>query len=264
MDKVAVKMKLGAIWGRISPSRRQPTSIQLFSNARRHRDEGRFEEAAQIVARGLVLEPRSIVGRLLAAHLHLVFRDVAAAIQDFEAVLSLDPEQPRALLGLARIAFEEGDAPRCRELLARALRRYPDFPEAQVLLDAIPAAADRAGRQAPGPHDATTLEPPATSTATIVMRHDALVFAAPPDTEAARLAEHTVRVERLAGALLSRVGYARLERAEIHAAGTTTYLRRDTERMLSTTFPTGAAAEAEVERFWRVVGTVVRAGTAQS
>ena len=59
-------------------------------------------------------------------------------------MLSLDPEHPRALLGLARIAFESGEAGTAGQLLERALRVYPDFPEAIALLDATRSRRGRA------------------------------------------------------------------------------------------------------------------------
>lgn len=261
LDIVAMSMKLGAIWIRLSRSGRRPTSIELFTKARRYREEGRFEEAADVVARGLALDARSVVGHLLAAHLHLVFRRVAAAAEDFERALALDPEQPRALLGLARIAFENGESGRCRELLSRALDRYPDFPEARVLFEAIPSVS---GARRPEPAADSALKAPPGSLATLVMRDDTVVFAAPPLTAADPLVDHTLRLTRLAAALLARVGYGRLDRAAVHGTASTTYLRRDTGRMLSVTFPVDGPSDDEVQRFWRVVGTAVRVSEARS
>src|SRR5919197_38161 len=95
-------MVFARIWHRVA-QRRPPSTVQIFRQASRYRDAGRFEEAATLVARGLRLDPDNIVGHLLAGSLHAIFREMP----------------------LARAAFE------------RALARYPDFPEAQALLDVV-------------------------------------------------------------------------------------------------------------------------------
>jgi tetratricopeptide (TPR) repeat protein len=115
--------------------RRRPTSAQMFRQAQRLRDHGRFEDAAELVADALIREPGSVVGHLLAGSLHMTLRETGQARTSFERVLALEPTQPRALLGLARIALEDGETVACRDLLSRALARYPDFPEARALLD---------------------------------------------------------------------------------------------------------------------------------
>ena len=128
-------MVLARIWHRLGGRRRQPTSAQMFRQAQRLRDDGRFEDAAELVADALIREPGSVVGHLLAGSLHMALRESGQARTSFERVLALEPTQPRALLGLARLALEDGEAKTCRDLLSRALARYPDFPEARALLD---------------------------------------------------------------------------------------------------------------------------------
>src|SRR5215470_5379155 len=120
---------------------RQPETVMaMFRQAGRHRDAGRFEEAVELVERGLKLHPDNIVGHLMAGSLHFVFREMDRAKAEFERVLTLDGVHPRALLGLARIAMEEDEHERSAEFLRRALGRYPDFPEAQALLAVVTAA----------------------------------------------------------------------------------------------------------------------------
>src|SRR5919197_2427034 len=129
-------MVFARIWHRVA-QRRPPSTVQIFRQASRYRDAGRFEEAATLVARGLRLDPDNIVGHLLAGSLHAIFREMPLARAAFERVLALDPMHPRALLGLARIALEESEIGASTEYLRRALARYPDFPEAQALLDVV-------------------------------------------------------------------------------------------------------------------------------
>src|SRR5882724_9652282 len=64
--------------------RRRPTSAHTFRRAQRLRDEGRFEEAAALVDSGLVLEPGSVVGHLLAGSLHVILRETGQARTSFE------------------------------------------------------------------------------------------------------------------------------------------------------------------------------------
>src|SRR5712692_10768097 len=148
-------MILARIWHTVRGERRFRTSVQVFRRAKRFRDEGRFEEAAALVAGGLLLDPDNVVGHLLAGSLHAMLREMREARTSFERVLALEPTHPRALLGLARIALEEGDTGACTDLVTRALARYPDFPEAKAVLDvarSLPAspAAKRPAQPADG------------------------------------------------------------------------------------------------------------------
>src|SRR6185503_5599906 len=128
-------MVFARIWHIVARKRRPSTSVQMFRRAQHLRDEARYKRAALVVEDALLQDPTSVVGHLLAASLHMVLRETGQARASFERVLALEPTQPRALLGLARIAIEEGDAATCRQMLTRALARYPDFPEARALLE---------------------------------------------------------------------------------------------------------------------------------
>src|SRR5262249_54491310 len=98
---------LEATWS--SLGRRRPTVASLFRRADQQRMDGFYEAAARLLAQGLELAPESSVGHLLMAYLHADLRQADEARAEFERVLALDPYHPRALLGLARIAIEEGD-----------------------------------------------------------------------------------------------------------------------------------------------------------
>src|SRR5512134_3453978 len=95
--------------------RRSPMTVRILRQASRYRDEGRFEEAADLVETGLRLDPDNLVGLLLAGSLHTVFREMHLAKTAFARVLSIDRAHPRALLGLARIALEEAKPGTCTE-----------------------------------------------------------------------------------------------------------------------------------------------------
>ena len=145
-------MGFARIWHMLGGGRRRrPTSAQMFRQAQRLRDDGRFEDAAELVADALIREPGSVVGHLLAGSLHMTLRETGQARTSFERVLALEPTQPRALLGLARIALEDGETLACRDLLSRALARYPDFPEARALLDVARGLSTGAEPKRPAP-----------------------------------------------------------------------------------------------------------------
>src|SRR5678816_4617231 len=121
-------MVFARIW-RLVGGRRRSTSAEMLRRAQRLRDQGRIGRAAEIVNQALLLDPRSVVGHLLAASLHMVLRDTLQARTAFERVLALEPTQPRALLGLARVALEEDDVPACRAPVSYTHLRAHETPE---------------------------------------------------------------------------------------------------------------------------------------
>lgn len=249
-------MVLTRILKAVTGPRRPETSVAMFRQASRYRDAGRFEEAAELVARGLKLHPDNIVGHLMAGSLHAAFREMDQAKAEFERVLTLDPVQPRALLGLARIAMEQDDNDHCAGLLRRALNRYPDFPEAQALLAVVTTAPPV--RVAP-PRPTQVIQPdrlrlPAESRETLLARADGTLLLAQPRAHGSEeLAARTATLHRLAAALLERVGVGPLHHAIIEGAAETTYVRTDGDTVLSLTFGRDvdtAAALAHLERVW--------------
>lgn len=239
-----------------SSRRRSPTTVQLFRSATLHRNAGRFEEAAALVERGLGLDPNNVVGLLLAGSLHAVFRETQLAQTAFERVLTLDPTHPRALLGMARMALEAGEAGTCTDFLRRALGRYPDFPEARALLEAVSHAdGDAAPRQgATQPLRIERLRVPQESRETLLARIDAtLIFAQPRGTSTDDVAARTARLCRLTGAMLARCGLRRWTHAVLEGAAETTFLRADDEVVLSIAFGRDiemGAGLAHVDRLW--------------
>ena len=78
---------LARIWEAITSVTRPPNAATLFRRADLYRQEGRFEEAAELVAQGLRLQPNNGVGHLLSAYLHLAFRQIGPAKAEFQTVL---------------------------------------------------------------------------------------------------------------------------------------------------------------------------------
>jgi hypothetical protein len=244
-----------AVLERLWPSggrRRNPTD--LFGQADRLRREGRSVEATTLVTSGLALDPNSVTGHLLAAYLHAAQRTVEPAKREFRWVLSRDPVHPRALLGLARLALEEGDLVGCRECLSSALRAYPDFPEAQAVLDALTAASPTTEVPATAPARLERVRLPAAARALVVVDALGRVLVERPEVEDAgpRLA----RIAGLAGAALQRAGFGPLRRAIIDDHEQTEFVRADGAHTLGLALPRTTPIPQgllEVNRLWGAV-----------
>jgi tetratricopeptide (TPR) repeat protein len=233
-------------------------SVELLQRAERLRREGRFEEGAALVSEALTLDPRSVLAQLLTGYFHAARRNADAARAAFRAVLALDPEHPRAMLGLARIAFERGEVGPARELLERALRVYPDFPEAIALLDAARAvpgapAGSAATSTAAAAQLARIERPDGTRECLYLAADGAVVFAHPATATRDALGAHMARVASLGGATLSRAGLGPLRRACVAANPGTTYLVTDGRHVLALTLApevSAAAGERQAAELW--------------
>ena len=233
---------LTRVWNAIRGKRRTVSSVELLQRAERCRREGRFEEGAALVREALQREPRSTLAHLLTGYLHAALRDPEAAAAAFRAALALDPEHPRAMLGLARIALDRGDAGACRELLERTLRVYPDFPEAHALLEAVGvvpgALTPAAPTTAPAVARLSQVPRPEGSRECFLVRPDgSLVFAHPATATREALGAHLARVVSLAGATLARAGLGPLRHAAVAANPGTTFLEADSRLILALTLP---------------------------
>ena len=205
------------------------------------------------MASGLALDPNSVTGHLLAAYLHVAQRTIEPAKREFRWVLGRDAAHPRALLGLARIALEEGDLVGCRECLSSALRAYPDFPEARAVLDAI-AAPDASATPPAAPPRLERLRLPGAARALVVVDAQGRALVERPAVEdgGPRLA----RVARLAGAALAAPGFGPLRRAIIDDREQTDFIRADSVLTLALALPRTTPIPQgflEVNRLWGAV-----------
>lgn len=242
---------LRQVWTAIT-GQKAPASVDLFRRAERFRRDGQFEEALALVEEGLDLHPDHVLGHLLSAYLRAAFRQMGEARIEFERVLALDPHHPRALLGLARLAFEAGDAAACRAYLERAIRAYPNFPEAEALLEVLTATTALAGPALAGlgALRPDLLRPPPGSRDLFLAQTDGtVVFSHVTVERRDEVAAHTARLLRIAAATLARAGCGELRGAVIEGAGETTFLHIDSGLILSVTF--GPDAEF---RPWMALG----------
>jgi tetratricopeptide (TPR) repeat protein len=243
-----VSVVLSRLW-RPRPPRRPPTAAELFGQADRLRRAGRYGDAATLVSTGLRLDPGSITGHLLAAYLHAACRTVEPARREFRWVLERDPSHPRALLGLARLALEVGDVDGGREALVRALRAYPDFPEAQALLGAL---ATRQPAPVTAPSRLDRLRVPAGALALLALGGDGSILAATPESVTGG-AQHISRTVRLAAAVLQRAGFGALRRGVVETADARHVIRTDGMLTLAVWLPRTAHVTQgllEVNRLW--------------
>jgi tetratricopeptide (TPR) repeat protein len=244
---------LRRLWTPAAP-RRRPTPAELFALADRRRRDGRAAEASRLVAAGLAQDPDNLTGHLLAAYLHLAARTIEPARGEFAWILRRDPAHPRALVGLARIALEEGDFDACRESLTRALRLYPDFPEAQALLGATATRPVPSRAAAASPLERLRL--PSLARALLVLGAEGDVRAARPEA----LAPHGERLARtlaLATALLHSAGLGRPRRAVVESADEAQFVRMDPAGTVALALPRTTQISQgllEVNRMWAAVG----------
>ena len=260
-------MDLGAMFERTWDGIRaktRPAAATLFRRADQYRNEGRYEEAAELVARGLEQDPDSSVGHLLWAYLQAARRDMGPAKLAFQRVLAVDRYHPRALLGLARLAIEEGDLQEAQSLLDQALRFYPDFPEAQALREMVASGSsvpDPVSAVSPAAASAAPLhkEIPVAARDVVVARTDGTLVQAPQMNEerAKAVAQHLTQVVRIASATLSRSGLAPLRHAVIDSDSGAMFVLSDGGLILTATEDRGVdlgTGLADVKRLSRSLG----------
>jgi tetratricopeptide (TPR) repeat protein len=253
---VSLATFLERTWSGLTGLVRPRSAASLFRLADQYRHEGRYEEAADLIAEGLRLAPNISVGHLLDAYLHVVFRDMPAAKESFRRVLALDPYHPRALFGLARIALEEGDIEGCRPFLDRAIQYFPDFPEAKALQEMVAtwSAPAVAAPAAVGTISTDRLRPPPGARDLILTHTDGtLVFAQGSEERQRQLAQHMTQVYRIASATLARAGLGPLRRGVVEGASEMTFLRSDGGVILGVALPRDidvGAGLVQVGRLW--------------
>jgi tetratricopeptide (TPR) repeat protein len=244
---------VGRGWSGITGMVRPRTAAALFRRADRYRNEGRYDEAARLVAEGLQQAPDSSLGHLLSAYLHVAAREMDRGKTAFHHVLALDRYHPRALLGLARISLEEQDLEASKDFLDQALRYYADFPEARALRDLLDSWSSAPPPTAPAaPVDVPDASVPARDL--VLTRTDGTVLFVRSDEErGSHVAQHLTKVYRMASAALSRAGLGPLRRGAIATESGTTFILSDGDTVLSATLEGQVeigAGLAQVGRLW--------------
>jgi len=218
-------------------ARHRSTPASLFRRADRCRNEGRYDEAARLVASGLRQAPNSSVGHLIAAYLHVARGRTSRAKAEFDRVLALDPHHLRALLGVARIHIEEQNLERAAAVLDRALGYYPEFTEAQALRATFGDLSSAAnGRHLPKGDVGSAPGTPSRERDVLVMRTDGHVVLTRTQADRGRqLAQHLMQVYRAASVTLARAGLGPLRGAAIDTGSYLTFLVKDDDLLISAT-----------------------------
>jgi len=235
--------------------------VELLQRVERYRREGRFEDGAALTREVLGREPKNALALLLGGYLHAALRDSRAARAAFRAVLTLDPEHPRAMLALARIAFEDGEVGPAQQLLEKALRIYPDFPEALALLDATRAVAGEPARVIDPVASGTLMarlsrvpRPEGTRECLLLTTDGGLLLAHPATATRDALAVHLARVASLGSATLARAGLGAMRRASVSANPGTTFIAIEGRHVLALTLPpetTVGAGQTQTAELWK-------------
>jgi tetratricopeptide (TPR) repeat protein len=235
---------------------RPRAAATLFRKADRLRNEGRYNEAARLVAQGLEQTPESSVGHLLSAYLYAAAREMDLARAEFERVLALDPYHARALLGLARLDIEAQDLEGATELLDRALRFYSGFPEAEALREMVTSGAVQSSSK--GNHASTVtlsdLEVTSSAHDLVMARADGTIVTSGLDEERSQaIAQHLGQVSRMASAAMARAGLGALRRAVIETESETTFVMKHGAASLCVTLEGHGeigSGLAQVGRLW--------------
>jgi len=87
--------------------------------------EGRIDQALGYFDAALAIDAWDVASLVRRGRVHLEAGNAAAAAQDFERVLRLDPDSPAGLAGAGQAALAQDQAERAIELLERALLLAP-------------------------------------------------------------------------------------------------------------------------------------------
>lgn len=129
-----------------------PSFVRL---ARAYRRQGRRDAARDVVLRGLERRPEHVDAHGLLAVLHVEAGDREQARDEWETVLTLDPDNFEAGRGLGFLALEREDFPAARRHLEAAARARPDDPAVRQAMEVLErrerAPARRTGEPSGGP-----------------------------------------------------------------------------------------------------------------
>lgn len=129
---------------------KDPSSTIFVSLAETYRKMGMFDDARQIISKGLDLHPDASPAYIVLARILCQLDDFPGSVAAFEQALELDQENLSALVGYARVQILLGDEVIARELLLRARSLSSADPVINKLLLSLPeehAAAEPSAAQ---------------------------------------------------------------------------------------------------------------------
>ena len=117
---------------------KDPGSTIFVSLAETYRKMGMFDDARQIISKGLDLHPDFSPAHIVLARVLCQKEDFEGSVAAFEKALELDSESLAALVGYARVRILLGQEDRARDILLRARSLSPADPVINKLLLSLP------------------------------------------------------------------------------------------------------------------------------
>ena len=117
---------------------KDPSSTIFVSLAETYRKMGMFDDARQIITKGLSQHPDFGPAQIVLGRVLCQLDDYDGSIAAFECALELDPDSLAALVGYARVQILLGDEVAARKLLLRARQLSPADPIINKLLLSLP------------------------------------------------------------------------------------------------------------------------------
>lgn len=121
---------------------KDPSSTIFVSLAETYRKMGMFEDARQIITKGLTLHSDFSPAHIVMARILCQLDDYDESVVAFERALELDEDSLAALVGYARVQILLGDEAVARELLLRARYLSPADPVINKLLLSLPEVVE--------------------------------------------------------------------------------------------------------------------------
>ncbi len=109
-----------------------------MSLAETYRKMGMFDDARQIISKGLELHPDFAPAHIVMARVLCQVDDYTGSEEFFERALELDPDSLAAFVGFARVKILLGKEDEARVLLLKAREQSPADPVINKLLLTLP------------------------------------------------------------------------------------------------------------------------------
>ncbi len=121
---------------------KDPSSTIFISLAETYRKMGMFDDARQIISKGLDLHPDVSAAYIVLARILCQLEDFDGSVAAFEQALEFDQDNLAALVGYARVQILLGDEEAARQLLLSARSLSPADPVINKLLLSLPDEED--------------------------------------------------------------------------------------------------------------------------
>lgn len=115
-----------------------PSSNIFVSLSEAYRKIGLFDEAHQVISKGLMTQPNCAPGHVVLARILCQKEELSGSIDSFLRALELEPDNLAALVGCSRVYLLRQQFSAARQLLMRARELSPADPVINKLLLGLP------------------------------------------------------------------------------------------------------------------------------